>query len=160
LLSRSHTKVKDTRSSFWYPREVLVTKNTYVKYQSSCTCHSIVKVLLDNRKTEWQTGHKQHMFFMAMIFTNFLFTIIIKLLLKFQLFWTNGSWEEILEIFSYIYAVKNSFPCCGPHDPPAAINLTNLHCTMSESCHVNFSHSGPVFLEKKIRKTFFLYMHL
>jgi hypothetical protein len=83
-----------------------------------------------------------------MTFTNFLFTIIIKLLLDFQLFWTNGSWEEILKIFSYIYTVKNSFPCCGPTWPPAAMNLTNLHCTMSESFHVNFSHSGPAVLEK------------
>jgi hypothetical protein len=48
----------------------------------------------------------------------------------------------------------------APHDPPEAMNLTNLHCTMSESFHVYFSHSGPVVLEKKIRKTFFLYMHL
>ena len=56
LISKLHTKVKDTRSIFWYPREGLVTKNTYVKYQSSCTCHSIVKAkvnaLLDDRKQE------------------------------------------------------------------------------------------------------------
>jgi hypothetical protein len=40
MISRSNTKVTVTRSTFWYPRKGLVTRNTPVKCQSSSTCLS------------------------------------------------------------------------------------------------------------------------